>query len=247
MRYLIFFVAVLFLAACADTDNPVVYTAPAGKVTEGGVKQPPGTNSGLTQSEGDRHGDGRQSSYTGGNVQDASRLNEQLDRRSTSSLPLGNGACEEIDENGNVVGRGPCGWQKAWDTGDRTIRETIQDNWRYEEIKDDVLPTVSVSDCKNGTNAVFTFSRTGPTTEGLSFSMRVYQGDGKGPYDDRSSTVTTGFLAGAASLTDQWSIPAVNGGKVAVKLIPGWENDMTDDYELGTSTALVNSSSSSCN
>ena len=131
--------------------------------------------------------------------------------------------------------------------GDRATRETTQDNWRHEQLKaDDVLPTISVSGCKNGNNAVFTFSRVGPATEGLSFSMMVYQGDEKGPYDDISSTVTTGFLAGSSSLTDEWSIPAVNGGKVAVRLI-SWDYDMTDDYELGTSTALVNSSSSSCN
>ena len=47
MRSLIFSIAVLFLAACADPDNPVVYTAPAGKLTQQ-PKQPPGTNSSVT-------------------------------------------------------------------------------------------------------------------------------------------------------------------------------------------------------
>ena len=48
MMYLIFSLAALFLTACADPDNPVVYTAPAGKAVadDDEVKQPPGTNYG---------------------------------------------------------------------------------------------------------------------------------------------------------------------------------------------------------
>lgn len=51
--YLIFSLAALFLTACADPDNPVVYTAPAGKVAvdeEEEVKQPPAPNFGSSVS-----------------------------------------------------------------------------------------------------------------------------------------------------------------------------------------------------
>ena len=48
LRYAVFSLTALFLTACADPDNPVVYTAPAGKAVDEDeeVKQPPGPNHG---------------------------------------------------------------------------------------------------------------------------------------------------------------------------------------------------------
>ena len=406
MRYLIFSFVALFLNACADTDNPVVYTAPAGKVTEDEVKQPPGTNAGSSTSPrgartitktitktilgniltpsalvsnierthtGQRNfqNDMRQDFRTGvldysgswrltevklrmlfasggptpsytvaiwtttnnngtvaldqqiGTLTNPSSLKtglntfkgdidldantvyslvldssknsfhyewrttaqtgnwpttgwailgsgywrsalttnpwtrldpgaflmaiyglpplppastqSEIDRHSTPSLPLGNSACETIDENGNVVGRGPCWWQEAWDTGDAGLRESIKDEWRYEHLREDgVLPTLSISGCRVGTDtARFTITRNDPTDEGLVFSLQV--GD---------TTITSGFSAGMANSRLEEPIPA--GGTLTARLIPGWHNDMNGDYQLGISEATVSSSSSLC-
>ena len=151
-----------------------------------------------TQSEVDRRG--RQISYAGRNVLDASRLNEQRHER--------------------LVNAG-------------------------------VLPTVSLSSCRVGTDrGRFTFSRTGPTDEGLSFRFEVFGASISGG----TQTHTRGFSAGSSSFTEEWSLwtsedltdPNRVKGAMNVKIYPGWHNDMAGDFQLGTSTAKVTGSSSLC-
>ena len=73
----------------------------------------------------------------------------QIDAHTTSSLPA----------------PGPDDWYKeAWDTRDPTLRGSLEREYRYEQLAEDgVLPTLSVSGCKDAdNNAIFTFSRTPP-------------------------------------------------------------------------------------
>ena len=150
----------------------------------------------------------------------------EIDRHRTSSLPA----------------PGPDDWYKdAWDTGDPTLRGSLEREHRYEQLVEDrVLPTLSVTGCKDGNNAVFTFSRNAPFTENVSFTFYVSGGD----YD--GSRITTGFGAGNARY--EWNGGTVFGSNyVAVLIEPGWHNaDMTGDYIVGTSTARVDNSSKPC-
>ena len=251
MRYLIFSLTALFLTACADPDNPVVYTAPAGKaaVDEDEVKQPPGTNFGSYEEvpyvpvdppETAAHTKADDPNTS--NVDESIHTQSEIDAHRTDPLPPANNGCTvtyQDDEGNTVTERVDCRWKETWDTGDPTLRESIRNRYRYEQlVEDGVLPTVSVSGCKRttdeGTYAIFTFTRTGPTTENLSFTFN-WGGEAE-------KTITTGF--GAGNATTEW-----NGGSlpVGVSIAPGWNNDtMTSDFELGTSSALVDNSSSAC-
>ncbi len=177
----------------------------------------------------------------------------EVDRHPVSPLPSPNSGCTityYVDADGDLVNelveggrevteRTDCWWKKAWDTGDPTLRESIRNQHRYEElVEDGVLPTISVSGCQDGTDAVFTFSRNGPTTENLSFTFNVSGGPNGG------KTITTGFGAGNARY--EWNGGAFDGGYVTVTIEPGSDSAMTGDFMLGTSSASVNSSSGSC-
>lgn len=178
----------------------------------------------------------------------------EVDRHQVSALPSPNNGCTVtyyVDENGDRVNelvpggkeltrREDCWWKEAWDTGSPTLRESIENLHRYEELREDnVLPVISVSGCKDGSsNAVFTFSRNGPTTEHLSFTFRVSGGPNSG------KSITTGFGAGHASF--EWNGGEFSDGNVKVTIEDGWLSEMTGDFILGTSSAIVNSSSSTC-
>ena len=368
MRYLIFSFVALFMNACADPDNPVVYTAPAGKVLQ---NQPPGTNSRgprhvpprasanpsgqITNTAGNDIGkrffslDHRQNFKTGGSSGDIWYLTkveldiyaptpgspsynveiwtttdgsftpgEYLDEKigtltKPSSLSDGlNTFTGNIELAGNTwyalvldsladnlnygwrqtgSSASEAGWiihrraDKGWNSniwggltvgskyrmaiygystlhtqseidrghgrqisylGRNVLDASRLNEQRHERLVNaGALPTVSVSSCRVGTDrARFTFSRTGPTDEGLTFSMEVSGASISGG----TQTVTTGFSAGSSSFTDGWSLLFPNGnmGAVHVKIYPGWHNDMTGDFKLGTSTASVSSSSSEC-
>ena len=131
--------------------------------------------------------------------------------------------------------------QEAWDTGDPTLRESVRNLYRHEQLREaNVLPTVSVSGCQDGSgNAVFTFSRNGPTTEHLSFVFNVSGGPNDG------QRIRIGFTTGTASF--EWNGGAVGSDKVHVWIDPSWHNDeMSGDFIRGTREATVNSASSTC-
>ena len=357
MRYVVFSVIALFVTACGDPDNPVVYTAPAGKA----VQQPPGTNQpssiklvgnpvpnfpNLLYLVRDR----RQDFTTGPDVRSwklrsvrlymntdfepeptftveiwttgsdgtlmellgtlthpyslETGLNEftgdiDLDANTTYSVVVDvsedgdyrvalSGTNEDPDsEAGWSINYGyyrfsdqTDGWnfssplaikiygyaiplftqseidayqtrqdapgpddfgQEAWDTGDPTLRESVRNLYRHEQLREaNVLPTVSVSGCQDGSgNAVFTFSRNGPTTEHLSFVFNVSGGPNDG------QRIRIGFTTGTASF--EWNGGAVGSDKVHVWIDPSWHNDeMSGDFIRGTREATVNSASSTC-
>ena len=244
MRYVLFSLTALFLTACGDTDNPVVYTAPAGKAVDDEVKQPPGTNFGVVVK------DVGIPPKTAAAQSDQIKTQSEIDRHRTSSVPSPNNGCTLtyfVDADGNLVNelvaggrevteRVDCPWKEAWDSGEPTLRKSIENQHRYGQLSDaGVLPTVSLSGCLSGGNAVFTFSRNGPTDENLSFTFNVRGGP----------RITTGFGAGNASY--EWNGGAVGPDGVEVWLDPGWHNeDMTGDFILGTSSVTVTNSSSGC-
>ena len=247
MRYAVFSLTALFLTACADTDNPVVYTAPAGKAVandEEEVKQPPGTNYGSYEEIPSVPVDPPETAaHTVRDVtrQDNIHTQSEIDRHRTDPLPAAS-ACESerpavdrdgnlrFDSNGNQIMERYCWWDKA---GRSELLETVN---RHEQlVADGVLPTISVTGCLNGNNAIFTFRRDGPPDEGLSFAFNFSRSAG-------GLRVNTGFGAGDDSFT--WNGGAVGQG-AGVVIEPGWESSMTDDYNAGAS-ATVTSSTGGC-
>ncbi len=178
----------------------------------------------------------------------------EVDRHPVSPLPSADSGCTVTyyeDADGNLVDKArageegitkvteptECSWKKAWDTGEPSVRESIRNQHRYEElVEDGVLPTISVSGCRDDNDAVFTFSRTGPPTENLTFSFYANGGDSK---------ITTGFGAGSASF--EWR--RAFDGDVSewwLTIESAWHSAMTGDFMLGTSSASVSRSSGSC-
>ena len=247
LRYAVFSLTALFLTACGDSDNPVVYTAPAGKAVDEEVKQPPGTNYGSYEEipyvpvdppETAAH---TKADDPNTNVNESIHTQSEIDRHRTDPLPSAS-ACDSerpavdrdgslrFDSNGNQIMERYCWWDKA---GRSELLETVN---RHEQlVEDEVLPTITVSGCLNGNNAIFTFRRTGPTTEGLSFAFNFSRSAG-------GLRVNTGFGAGNDSFG--WNGGAVGSG-AGVVIEPGWESSMTGDYNAGAS-ATVTSSTGPC-
>ncbi len=178
----------------------------------------------------------------------------EVDRHPVSPLPSADSGCTVTyyeDADGNLVDKDraeeegitkvteptECSWKKAWDTGEPSVRESIENRHRYEElVEDGVLPTISVSGCRDDNDAVFTFSRTGPPTENLTFSFYANGGDSK---------ITTGFGAGSASFEWRRALDSdVSEWRLTIE--SAWHSAMTGDFMLGTSSASVNSSSGNC-
>ena len=227
MRYAVFSLTLtaLFLTACADPDNPVVYTAPAGKAAvaeDEEVKQPPGPN----------HGSYKEVPYV------------PVDPPETAASHLAN----EPDHPPRIseVRIPPLSvkpeYQEAWDTEDPTLREAIRDEWRDEHLREaNALSTISVSGEKmtEGSThyAVFTFTRTGGhTDEPLSFQYILAQI----PYpvenpsswqraQDSRETRITGFAAGETTYKTRARFK-FGQGEVRVALVEGQGSDMSGDY-----------------
>ena len=208
-------------------------------------------------------------------VDESIHTQSEVDDHTTDSPPLGDNACTYVrvdisgnpilDEHGNQITRtGPCPYQKAWDTGSETLRSSIRNQYREGQLRDDgVLPTVSVSGCGIDTNedgfndrARFTFSRNGPTTEGLSIEFRATSITGnriwryeKWNSEQFQERRISGFRAGNATFTSEQAIG--NGThytpKVVVKIVASWQSSMSGDYNVGASSATVTRTSGACN
>ena len=228
MRYAVFSLTLtaLFLTACADPDNPVVYTAPAGKAAvdeDDEVKQPPGPN----------HGSYKEVPYV------------PVDPPETAASHLAN----EPDHPPRIseVRIPPLSvkpeYQEAWDTEDPTLREAIRDEWRDEHLREaNALSTISVSGEKmtegGTTYAVFTFTRTGGhTDEPLSFQYILaklpYADDHWAASNNSRETITTGFAAGETTYKTR-AMFKFNQGEVRVALVEGRGSDMSGDYIVGS-------------
>ena len=262
MRYVVFSLTALFLSACADTDNPVVYTAPAGKAAvdeDEGVKQPPGPNFGS------------EVEILGTYVDESILTQSEIDAYRIDPLHSADNGCTVglvdedgnpiLDENGNQITESvDCHWKKAWDTGSPTLRASIEEGHRWEQLREaGVLPTISVSGCGKDTSdppdgpydvARFTFSRNGPTTEGLSVQYLVFSYTGQTDPEQIYKESVSVFGAGDATFTRELNIGSgPNNPRVIVQIVSSLQSSMSGDYIVGTSSATVyrsTSSSSAC-
>ena len=279
MRYVLMLsLAALFLAACGETDNPVVPTAPAGKVAVD-----------LSEEEC-----AATDSLPAGFLELALQANPNLDKETLLSTWKSHGCkdwvlwglswvasldadvtfevksfkqSKSVEADHEKPGDDPIhtqseidryhGRQTRWTSSGSNqvnlLNVSTRNEQRFQNLQEaGVLPTVSVSGCGkdipdpqdgsfDGTFdvAVFTFTRNGPTDENLSFSFYVYVGTGTNNYNK----IITGF--GAGNSTFQWE-KALGSDPVRVEMIEGWHNDMTDDFQLGTSSASVSMSTGAC-
>ena len=249
MRYAVFSLTALFLTACADADNPVVYTAPAGKaVANDEVKQPPGTNFGSYEEVPYVPVDPPETAaHTIANPTEEDpdaniHTQSEINRHRTDPLPSANNGCiayimnEDgtymLDANGNkITERVDCWWKRAGPS------DTIRREYRDQQLREDgVLPTISVSGCKDDdNNAVFTFRRNGPTDETLAFTFSVSGVGGK--------RVSAAFGVGKA--TREWNGGTFGSQGMSVWLEPGWLY-YSGDYIVGTSELTVRNSTGGC-
>ena len=254
MRYLIFSLTALFLMACADPDNPVVYTALAGKAVDESeeVKQPPAPNHGSYEEVPYVPADPPETAAH--TIADPTEENPDANIHTQSEI--------DAHRTDPLPAPGPDDWYKeAWDAGS----ENLQKQYREQQLREaGVLPTVSVSGCgidtsdpPDGFNDVarFTFSRNGPRTEVLSVQYRAYSitGNriwryGKWNSEQFQEGGMSGFSAGNATFTSEHNIG--NGTdytpKVVVRIAAGWQSSMSGDYNVGTSEATVTRTSSAC-
>ena len=154
----------------------------------------------------------------------------EIDRHRTSSLPA----------------PGPDDWYKeAWDAGGgggESPSPSLEREYRHQQLVEaGVLPILSVSGCRKGNNAVFTFNRTGPTTENLLFTFNSVV-DVRPPDNDVQRRYSIAF--GEDEDTREWNggalglVDGVLVDGVAVRIEPGWHGG-TGDYRLGTSAVRV--------
>ena len=102
---------------------------------------------------------------------------------------------------------------------------------RHQQLREDgVIPTISVSGCEDGGEAVFTFTRNGGTDENLAFTFSVNSGN---------TTISMGF--GAGNNTREWRAPIGTW----VRIEKSYHNYHSGDYIVGTRSAQ-SSSFSSC-